>query len=250
MHFRAITRIVGLLVILFSGTMIVPGLVALIYRDGAGRAFTQTFFVALAIGSMLWWPNRKQKGELKSREGFLIVVLFWTVLGSVGALPFIFSEQPNLTVTDAFFESFSGLTTTGATTLVGLDSLPHAILFYRQMLQWFGGMGIIVLAVAILPILGVGGMQLYRAEMPGPLKDNKMRPRIAETAKTLWLIYVLLTIMRIGALVCRYAGVRCDRAQFRHHRHRRFLDSRCQRRLFQQPDDQLHHCHLPADLRL
>ena len=108
MHFRAITRIVGLLVILFSGTMIVPGLVALIYRDGAGRAFTQTFFVALAIGSMLWWPNRKQKGELKSREGFLIVVLFWTVLGSVGALPFIFSEQPNLTVTDAFFESFSG----------------------------------------------------------------------------------------------------------------------------------------------
>ena len=172
MHFRAITRIVGLLVILFSGTMILPGLVALIYRDGAGRAFTQTFFVALAIGSLLWWPNRRQKGELKSREGFLIVVLFWTVLGSVGSLPFIFSEQPNLSITDAFFESFSGLTTTGATTLVGLDSLPHAILFYRQMLQWFGGMGIIVLAVAILPILGVGGMQLYRAEMPGPLKDN------------------------------------------------------------------------------
>lgn len=102
MHFRAITRIVGLLVILFSGTMIIPGLVALIYRDGAGRAFTQTFFVALSIGSMLWWPNRKEKGELKSREGFLIVVLFWTVLGSVGALPFIFSESPNLTITDAF----------------------------------------------------------------------------------------------------------------------------------------------------
>jgi len=109
-------------------------------------------------------------------------------------LPFLFSERPNLSLTDAFFESFSGLTPTGATTLVGLDSLPKAILFYRQMLQWFGGMGIIVLAVAILPILGVGGMQLYRAEMPGPLKDNKMRPRIAETAKTLWLIYVLLTI--------------------------------------------------------
>ncbi|VDY46048.1 trk system potassium uptake protein [Salmonella enterica subsp. arizonae] len=107
MHFRAITRIVGLLVILFSGTMILPGLVALIYRDGAGRAFTQTFFVALAIGSILWWPNRREKGELKSREGFLIVVLFWTVLGSVGALPFIFSESPNLTITDAFFESFS-----------------------------------------------------------------------------------------------------------------------------------------------
>ncbi|OMQ20667.1 MULTISPECIES: Trk system potassium transporter TrkH [Serratia] len=194
MHFRAITRIVGLLVILFSGTMFIPGLVALIYRDGAGRAFSQTFFVAVTIGLMLWWPNRKQKNELKPREGFLIVVLFWTVLGSVGALPFLFAERPNLTLTDAFFESFSGLTTTGATTLVGLDSLPKAILFYRQMLQWMGGMGIIVLAVAILPILGVGGMQLYRAEMPGPLKDNKMRPRIAETAKTLWLIYVLLTI--------------------------------------------------------
>lgn len=194
MHFRAITRIVGLLVILFSVTMIVPGLVALIYRDGAGRAFSQTFLMALAIGSLLWWPNRKQRTELKPREGFLIVVLFWTVLGSVGAMPFIFAEQPHLSVTDAFFESFSGLTTTGATTLVGLDTMPKAILFYRQMLQWLGGMGIIVLAVAILPILGVGGMQLYRAEMPGPLKDNKMRPRIAETAKTLWLIYVLLTI--------------------------------------------------------
>ncbi|MBD1227102.1 MULTISPECIES: Trk system potassium transporter TrkH [Xenorhabdus] len=194
MHFRAITRIVGLLVILFSVTMIIPGLVALIYRDGAGRAFSQTFIFALVIGLILWVPNREQKSELKPKEGFLIVVLFWTVLGSVGALPFIFSEKPNLSVTDAFFESFSGLTTTGATTLVGLDSLPKAILFYRQMLQWLGGMGIIVLAVAILPLLGVGGMQLYRAEMPGPLKDNKMRPRIAETAKTLWLIYVLLTI--------------------------------------------------------
>ncbi|MGM3173630.1 Trk system potassium transporter TrkH [Dickeya lacustris] len=200
MHLRAITRIVGLLVILFSGTMFIPGMVALIYRDGAGRAFIQTFFVALAIGMALWLPNRKHRHELKAREGFLIVVLFWTVLGSVGALPFLFAERPSLSMTDAFFESFSGLTTTGATTLVGLDSLPKAILFYRQMLQWMGGMGIIVLAVAILPILGVGGMQLYRAEMPGPLKDNKMRPRIAETAKTLWLIYVLLTVLCALAL--------------------------------------------------
>ncbi|MCP1065339.1 Trk system potassium transporter TrkH [Serratia symbiotica] len=200
MHFRAIIRIVGLLVILFSGTMFIPGLVALIYRDGAGRAFSQTFFVAVTIGLILWWPNRKKKHELNPREGFLIVVLFWTVLGSVGALPFLFSDRPNLSLTDAFFESFSGLTTTGATILMGLDSLPKAILFYRQILQWMGGMGIIVLAVAILPILGVGGMQLYRAEMPGPLKDNKMRPRIAETAKTLWLIYVWLTVACAVAL--------------------------------------------------
>lgn len=141
MHFRAITRIVGLLVILFSGTMIIPGLVALIYRDGAGRAFTQTFFVALAIGSMLWWPNRKEKGELKSREGFLIVVLFWTVLGSVGALPFIFAESPNLTITDAFFESFSGLTTTGATTLVGLDSLHTLSSFIDRCCNGSAGWG-------------------------------------------------------------------------------------------------------------
>ncbi|AWH88773.1 Trk system potassium transporter TrkH [Limnobaculum parvum] len=194
MHFRTITRIVGLLVILFSGLMVVPGIVALIYRDGAGSAFTQTFVVAIIIGLFLWFPNRHQKKELKSREGFLIVVLFWTVLGSVGALPFIFAESLGMSITNAFFESFSGLTTTGATTLVGLDSLPKAILFYRQMLQWLGGMGIIVLAVAILPLLGVGGMQLYRAEIPGPLKDSKMRPRIAETAKTLWFIYVLITI--------------------------------------------------------
>lgn len=205
MQYRTITRIVGLLVMLFSGTMWVPGAVALIYRDGAGRAFIQTFVAALLIGVLLWLPNRTQKQPLKAREGFLIVVLFWTVLGSVGALPFLFIDKPALSLTDALFESFSGLTTTGATVLVGLDHLPKAILFYRQMLQWFGGMGIIVLAVAILPILGVGGMQLYRAEMPGPLKDNKMRPRIAETAKTLWLIYLLLTIS--CALALRGAGM-------------------------------------------
>ena len=105
------------------------------------------------------------------------------------------SEQPELTIAGAFFESFSALTTTGATVIVGLDHLPKAILFYRQLLQWFGGMGIIVLAVAILPVLGIGGMQLYRAETPGPVKDSKMTPRIAETAKTLWYIYLALTIL-------------------------------------------------------
>ncbi|SUF27132.1 trk system potassium uptake protein [Salmonella enterica] len=206
MHFRAITRIVGLLVILFSGTMILPGLVALIYRDGAGKRSRRPFLSRWRSVPYCGWPNRREKGELKSREGFLIVVLFWTVLGSVGALPFIFSESPNLTITDAFFESFSGLTTTGATTLVGLDSLPprHSLLS-SDACNGLAGMGIIVLAVAILPILGVGGMQLYRAEMPGPLKDNKMRPRIAETAKTLWLIYVLLTVA--CALALWFAGM-------------------------------------------
>ncbi|MGL4907003.1 MAG: potassium transporter TrkG, partial [Plesiomonas sp.] len=148
MQFRSITRIVGMLIMLFSVTMFVPALVALLYRDGAGTAFTKTFVAALVIGALLWFPNRHDKHDLKSRDGFIIVVLFWTVLGSVGALPFIFANELPISLTDAFFESFSGLTTTGATVIVGLDNLPKALLFYRQMLQWLGGMGIIVLAVA------------------------------------------------------------------------------------------------------
>ncbi len=194
MQFRSIIRIVGLLLALFSVSMLAPALVALIYRDGAGVPFVSTFFALLFFGGVLWFPNRRYKHELKSRDGFLIVVLFWTVIGSAGAMPFLLSDNPNVSVTDAFFESFSALTTTGATVIVGLDELPKAILFYRQFLQWFGGMGIIVLAVAILPVLGIGGMQLYRAEVPGPVKDNKVTPRIAETAKALWYIYLSLTI--------------------------------------------------------
>ncbi|WP_273858077.1 TrkH family potassium uptake protein [Photobacterium sp. GSS17] len=194
MQFRSIIRIVGLLLALFSVTMLAPAIVALIYRDGAGFPFVVTFFLLLAGGALLWLPNRRYRRELKARDGFLIVVLFWTVIGSAGAVPFILSKTPDLSVTDSFFESFSALTTTGATVIVGLDHLPKAILFYRQLLQWFGGMGIIVLAVAILPVLGIGGMQLYRAEIPGPVKDSKMTPRIAETAKTLWYIYLTLTV--------------------------------------------------------
>ncbi|MDO6707675.1 TrkH family potassium uptake protein [Photobacterium sp. 1_MG-2023] len=194
MQIRSIIRIVGLLLALFSVTMLVPAFIALLYRDGAGFPFVVTFFILLAGGAALWLPNRHHRRELKARDGFLIVVLFWTVIGSAGAVPFILSKNPDLSFTDSFFESFSALTTTGATVIVGLDALPKAILFYRQMLQWFGGMGIIVLAVAILPVLGIGGMQLYRAEIPGPVKDSKMTPRIAETAKTLWYIYLTLTI--------------------------------------------------------
>jgi trk system potassium uptake protein TrkH len=194
MQVKAIVRIVGLLVMLFSVTMLVPGLVAAIYKDGAGRAFAAAFALSLCVGFCLWFPQRYERQELKSKEGFLIVVLFWTVLGSVGSLPFIISDVPKLSVVDSLFESFSGLTTTGATVIVGIDALPKAILFYRQLLQWLGGMGIIVLAVAVLRILGVGGMQLYRAEIPGPVKDKKMTPRIAETAKALWYIYLFLTV--------------------------------------------------------
>jgi len=179
---------------LFSLSLLPPALVAVIYKDGGGAAFIQAFSLSLFLGFILWYPNRRHKKDLRTREGFLLVVLFWGVLGSIGAVPFIFSSQPDLSMTDSFFESFSALTTTGATVIVGLDSLPKAILFYRHLLQWLGGMGIIVLAVAILPILGIGGMQLYRAEMPGPVKDSKLTPRIAETAKALWYIYFALTV--------------------------------------------------------
>ncbi len=194
MQYRAIIRILGLLVFVFSLAMLPPAVVSLIYKDGGGLPFVLAFVFALLAGFVIYYPNRRNKSDLRAREGFLIVVFFWLVLGSFGALPFIFSSTPEIALSDAFFESFSGLTTTGATVLVGLDDLPHSFLFYRQQLQWLGGMGIIVLAVAILPLLGVGGMQLYRAETPGPMKDSKMTPRIADTAKHLWYIYVALTM--------------------------------------------------------
>ena len=194
MAIRSIIRIVAILIGLFSLTMLPPVFIAYIYQDGGGNDFLAAFFVTLLIGFFFWFPNRRHKSELKSREGFLIVVLFWATLGSVGAIPFLMSSSVEMNTATAFFESFSGLTTTGATTISGLDDLPKSILFYRQMLQWFGGMGIIVLAVAVLPMLGIGGMQLYRAETPGPVKDSKMTPRIAETAKALWYIYLCLTV--------------------------------------------------------
>lgn len=194
MQFRTIIKILGQLVALFSITMVPPAIVSLIYKDGGGVPFVLAFIFSVTIGLMAYYPNRHEHGDLKAREGFLIVVLFWLVLGAFASLPLIFLQEPNLSLADAVFEAFSGLTTTGATVLTGIEYLPKSVLFYRQQLQWFGGMGIIVLAVAILPMLGVGGMQLYRAEIPGPVKDSKMTPRIADTAKHLWYIYVSITL--------------------------------------------------------
>ncbi|MBE0493065.1 MAG: potassium transporter [Thiomicrospira sp.] len=194
MQFQIIIKILGLLLMVYSLSLLPPIAIALIYQDGALIAFLSAMVLTQITGLSLWLPNRKHRRELKIRDGFIIVVMFWTALGMVGALPFLLEEDVPISISDAIFESFSGLTTTGATVLSGLDTMPHAILWYRQQLQWLGGMGIIVLAVAILPLLGIGGMQLYRAEMPGPAKDNKLAPRISETAKTLWLIYVALTI--------------------------------------------------------
>jgi trk system potassium uptake protein TrkH len=193
-QYKNIIRIIGLLVALLSVTMLPPALISLIYRDGGGVPFLMAFLWCLFTGFLAWYPNRNEKNDLRAREGFLIVVLFWLVLASFSAIPLMLLEQPNLSTTDAFFESFSGLTTTGATVLQNIEGLPHAVLWYRQQLQWLGGMGIIVLAVAVLPMLGIGGMQLYRAETPGPVKDSKMTPRIADTAKHLWYIYLGLTI--------------------------------------------------------
>ena len=196
MQRTVIQRILGQLLMVFSVTMIPPMLVGLYYNEiEAFNSFGEAFIATLITGFLLWVPCYKHQGDLRLRDGFIIVVLFWTVLGTFGALPFLLSDAVNISVVDSLFESISGLTTTGATVLSQLDSLPYSILFYRQQLQWLGGMGIIVLAVAILPMLGVGGMQLYRAETPGPVKDTRLTPRITETAKALWYIYLSLTIL-------------------------------------------------------
>jgi len=194
MHFSVVQRILGLLLMLFSITMLPPIAVSFIFHDHSIPAFLSGFAITLLSGLFIWLPVRGETRDLRLRDGFLVVAAFWIVLGSFGAAPLVFSEQPSMTLTDALFESISGLTTTGATVLTGLDDLPRAILYYRGQLQWLGGMGIIVLAVAVLPMLGVGGMQLYRAETPGPVKDSKLTPRIAETAKALWYVYFMLTL--------------------------------------------------------
>ncbi len=195
MHASVIVKILGLLLMLFSALgNLPPMLVSLIYDDGMFNAFRNSFLILFCIGLLLWLATVRASKELSTKDGFLIVTLFWAVLGTAGCLPFIMSSQVNLSFTDAVFESLSGLTTTGATVISGLDGLPKSLLFYRQQLQWLGGMGIIVLAMALLPMLGIGGMQLYRAESPGPVKDNKLVPRLAETAKALWYIYLSLTI--------------------------------------------------------
>jgi trk system potassium uptake protein TrkH len=194
MNLRAVQRVLGLLLTVFSFTMLPSVLISLIYQDGEIWPFLTAFVVILGSGLVIFLPVVRSRQELRLRDGFLVVTLFWVVLGLAGSLPFALSTEPGLSPTNAVFESISGLTTTGATVILGLDTLPKSILFYRQQLQWLGGMGIIVLAVAVLPMLGVGGMQLYRAEMPGPMKDAKLTPRIAETAKALWYVYLWLTI--------------------------------------------------------
>ena len=193
MHIQIAIRVLGILMMLFSITMIPPIIVSLIYQDGIEIIFLRALAITFTAGFFLWLTCHRYDADLRIKDGFLITVLYYLALGIFGALPFVDDQGPDLSLPDGLFESFSGLTTTGATVIIGLEQLPESILFYRQQLQWLGGMGIIVLAVAILPMLGVGGMQLYRAETPGPVKDSKLTPRIKETALALWSIYLGLT---------------------------------------------------------
>ena len=199
MHYAIIAKVLGILLMLFSLTLMPPVFVSLHYGDGAYSSFILAFGITFSTGLIAWLPVYNIRQDLSTRDGFLITSLFWTVLALFGSLPLMLADATQMTVVDAVFESLSGLTTTGATVLTGLDQLPRSILFYRQQLQWLGGIGIIVIAVAILPMLGIGGMQLYRAETPGPVKDSKLTPRITETAKALFFIYLSLTLACAGA---------------------------------------------------
>lgn len=194
MGFASVQRIIGFLTLASSLMMLPPVLVSWWYGDGTAALFLISAAILLLAGAAIYFPVRHARRELRLSDGFLVVTSSWLVLVLVGAVPFILMTSPEISHIDAFFESMSGLTTTGATVLTHIDSLPRAVLYYRQQLQWLGGMGIIVLAVAILPILRIGGMQLYRAEMPGPQKETKLTPRIAETAKALWAIYTGITL--------------------------------------------------------
>ena len=194
MQFAMAFKIIGVLLILFSTAMLPSLFLSLITKDGIESAFATGLATTLFAGVMLWLPTRHLSRDLSIRDGFMVTALFWVVLGLFGAIPLWLASDLALTPIGAIFESISGLTTTGATVITGLDNLPQSLLFYRQLLQWLGGIGIIVLAVAILPMLGIGGMQLYRAESAGPSKDRKLTPRITSTAKALFGIYLLLTI--------------------------------------------------------
>ncbi|MBI4985317.1 MAG: TrkH family potassium uptake protein [Rhodocyclales bacterium] len=194
-----VCHVLGMLLMIFSITYLMPIASALIYADGTLINFIDAMAIAACSGFLIWFATQQQKRELKPRDGFLLVTLAWVLMAAIATVPLMLAID-GLSFTDAFFETMSGLTTTGATTLTGLEKLPPSVNLWRHELNWLGGMGIIVLAVAILPLLGVGGMQLYKAETPGPMKDSKLTPRIASTAKALWLVYFGFTVACMLAL--------------------------------------------------
>ncbi|HPN35665.1 MAG TPA: TrkH family potassium uptake protein [bacterium] len=198
MNLRAVLYIIAILIVFEGLSLLLPILCSLYYGDGDAWAILLSSVICLISGGLLALVTRNQS-ELKLREGFAIVVFGWTALAFFGALPFVMSGAiPSYT--DAFFETMSGFSTTGATILRDIEALPHGLLFWRSMTHWLGGMGIVVLSLAILPLLGVGGMQLYKAEVPGPTKD-RLSPRIAETAKILWGVYLLLSVVETVLLM-------------------------------------------------
>lgn len=199
-----IAHVLGGLLMVFSATYALPLATALIYDDGTLIDFALALTLNLGLGYALWIAGRSVRGELQPRDGYLLVTLAWLMMAAAATIPLLL-VIPEMSFTDAFFETMSGLTTTGATVMVGLDTLQPSLNLWRHALNWYGGMGIIVLALAVLPLLGVGGMQLYRAEVPGAVKDAKLTPRIADTAKSLWIVYAGITLLCIGAL--RLAGM-------------------------------------------
>ena len=198
-----VAHVFSLVLMVFAATMLAPLVLAIWGLDPALRSFVESAFATFFIGALLWLTTRRFKRELKTRDGLALVALTWVALPAVAGFP-LWNYLP-IDFTDAYFEAASGLTTTGGTVLSGLEYLPRSINLWRHLLSWLGGMGIIVLAVAILPLLGVGGMQMYRAEMPGPMKDSKLTPRIGQTAKLLWAVYAGLTLTCLLAL--RLAGM-------------------------------------------
>jgi trk system potassium uptake protein TrkH len=200
----AIAHVLGGLLMVMAATYLLPIGWSVAVGDGTTDSFVEAAIGTVAVGFALWGPTRRYRRELQARDGCLLVVLCWVAMAGAATVPFLL-EIEGIGFTDAFFESMSALTTTGATVLTGLDGLPQSLNLWRHALQWFGGMGIIVLAIAVLPLLGVGGMQLFKAEMPGPMKEKKLTPRITQTAKYLWLIYVAMTALCIVSL--RAAGM-------------------------------------------
>ena len=199
-----IVHVLSKLAVLYAVLLLVPTLVSYLYHDSAFNAFAGTALATLAGSTAIWAATRKHDRELRPRDGFTLVFLLWLGFAAISALPF-YLYFPNISYTDAFFEAVSGLTTTGATVISSLDTLAPSLNFWRHMMNWLGGMGIIVLAVAILPMLGVGGTQLFKAEIPGIDKDSKMAPRISQTAKRLWLVYLTFTLLTCMGL--KWAGM-------------------------------------------
>jgi len=191
MNFKSIVNLFSILILFFSISYIFPIIVSLIYKDGAISLFLSTLSIVSLIGIVGVFLTRGEDNNLSQKDGFVIIVLFWIVLSFAGSVPFYLS---GMTFIDSIFESTSGITTTGATVISNIDALPESLLFYRQLLQWMGGMGLIVLAIAVMPLLGIGGGQIYKTEVPGAMGEQRLTPRIKETAQALWLIYLGLTI--------------------------------------------------------